>query len=269
MRSGRHEPMHLERLQRSLSRLSRPAARPEFRDRLRRQFVRGPVPERASAWGSMPHLSPLSLAALTATTAALMLFLGWQLNAGPTWKITAISGHEIVRVDGRPVASDSPAKVARALKPGSRVWLPEGTQLDLELPGVAVIQIVGGSSARLPGSPGRWLGRSMKASIETGEIRISTGPAFQGIRFDVRTPEVRAVVTGTTLAVLRQRDASCVCVLEGEVAMLGGTDDGTVHAGYRRSVYRDGSAALLEPIRPMEAMKLTMLRDQASQALTR
>lgn len=263
------EPMDLERLQRLLSRLSRPAARPEFRDRLRRQFVLGPKPERASRWWSTPHSRPLPRAVLTASTAALLLFLGWQFNAGPAWKLTAISGSGMVQVDGRRVAFDSPANVARALKPGSRVWLPEGTQLDLELPGTAVLQIVGGSSVRLPGSPGRWLGRRMTASLETGEIRISTGPGFQGIRFDVLTPEVRAVVTGTTLAVFRQPDASCVCVFEGDVAMFGGADDDTVHAGYRRSVYRDGRAALLEPILPMETMKLTMLRDQASQALRR
>ena len=77
------------------------------------------------------------------------------------------------------------------------------------------------------------------------------------------------MVKGTTLAVFRLPDASCVCVFEGEVAMLGGGHDDTVDAGTRRTVYRDGRPPLLEPIRPMETMKLSMLRDQAAQALER
>ncbi len=268
MTRQRDESMDLEQLQHLLSGSRRPSARREFRDRLRSQFVSETVFEHAPQDVRTSRLRSLRTAGLAVSMAALLLFLGWNFNQGPAWKLTTSSGDGTVEVDGRSIALDPPANLARLLKPGSRVRLPEGSQLDLELPGIAVAQIAGGSDIRLPGRPGRWLGRVMSASLEAGEIRIATGPAFAGIRFEIVTPEARAVVTGTTLAVFRQPDASCVCVLEGQVAMLGGATD-TVRAGFRRSVYRDGRAPLLEPIRPMETMKLTMLRDQAAKALER
>jgi ferric-dicitrate binding protein FerR (iron transport regulator) len=172
-----------------------------------------------------------------------------------------------VQIDGRPTSLNAPAEIARRLHSGARVLLPADAQLDLRLPEMAVIQLVGGSHATLPSRPGRWFARSMVASLDAGEIRISAGPAFRGARLEVVTPEARAIVTGTTLAVLRQADASCVCVLEGRVSMIQDGSTATVYAGFRRSVFRDGSGPRVEPIRPMETMKLTMLRAQAEQAL--
>ena len=204
---------------------------------------------------------------MAASSAAVILALAWMHNAGPAWELTGSSGSGMVQIDGRPTPLDAPAEIARRLHSGADVLLPADAQLDLELPGIAVIQLVGGSHATLPGRPGRWFARSMVASLDTGEIRISTGPAFRGTRLEVVTPEARAIVTGTTLAVLRQADASCVCVLEGKVSMISNASAATVYAGFRRSVFRDGSAPRVEPIRPMETMKLTMLRTQAEQAL--
>jgi hypothetical protein len=47
--------------------------------------------------------------------------------------------------------------------------------------------------------------------------------------------------------------------------MVGVASADTVWAGLRRSVYRDGRAPKVEPILPMETMKLTMLRAKAEQ----
>ena len=49
--------------------------------------------------------------------------------------------------------------------------------------------------------------------------------------------------------------------------MQSGALSEVVLEGTRRSVFRDGSAPLVEPIRPMETMKLSMLRDQATREL--
>jgi hypothetical protein len=51
--------------------------------------------------------------------------------------------------------------------------------------------------------------------------------------------------------------------------MINNASAATVYAGFRRSVFRDGRAPRVEPIRPMETMKLTMLRAQAKQELGR
>ena len=268
MRRTRSDSMDLEQVQSSLRSVARPLARQEFRDRLRGQFVREATPSNDRDGTRAPQWGPLRLAA-TATGLVGLILAGWHLNTGPAWKLIAATGTGTMQVDGRPIALDSMATLGSALKPGAHVRLPEGAQLDFELPAMAVVQITGGTEATLPGRPGRWWGRSMRAALEAGEMRISTGSAFAGVRFSIVTPEVRAIVTGTTLAVFRLPDASCVCVFEGRVAMLGGAADDTVRAGFRRSVFRDGRAPLMEPIRPMETMKLTMLRDQATQALER
>ena len=259
----------LESVQRALNRLPRQAANREYRDRLRSQFVREAIPKRARR---EPYRGPSGgwrLFAMATAAAAAILALVWLLNTGPAWELTGSSGSGIVLIDGRPASLGAPSEIARRLHPGARVVLPADTQLELRLPEVAVIQLVGGSQATLPGSPGRWFARSMVASLDAGEVRVSTGPAFRGNRFEIVTPEARAIVTGTTLAVLRQVDASCVCVLDGRVSMLHDDSTATVYAGFRRSVFRDGRAPLVEPIRPMETMKLTMLRAQAEQALRR
>lgn len=263
----RLDPAELERLQRALGESPRAVARPAFRERLRDEFVRDAIsvsdrtaPRRERRW------APLAWATAVAAVAALAV-IGLRLNAGPAWTLAATSGSGVVQVDGRAIALQSAAEIALALKPGSRVQLPAGAQLDLTLPERVLLQIVGGSDVTLPGRPGRWFGRSMSASLESGELRVSTGPAFPGMRLDVVTPEARALITGTTLAVLRQPDASCVCVFEGHVAMASGARSELVIEGTRRSVFRDGSAPRVEPIRPMETMKLSMLRDQATEAL--
>lgn len=253
-------------LQAELRGLPRPHPPWGFRDRLRRQFVRDEFPERARrprprrpAWGDV---------ALAGGLAAALLALGLFANRGPSWKLVATSGSGTARVDGRDVPLGERALLERRLRRGARVRLPAGAQLDLELPGIALLQMAGGE-ARLPGGPGRWFARSMSASLVSGELRIATGPGFAGARLTVATPEARAIVTGTTLSVLRDREASCVCVFEGRVLMTGAGGPDTVRAGFRRSVYRGGTPPLLEPILPMESMKLGMLRDAARQTLTR
>ncbi len=257
----------LEGVQRSLRQLPRLAANREYRDRLRSQFVRDAIPERVPrkprTWWSRSG----GLTVMAAAGAAAALALAWVLNTGPAWELTGSSGSGMLLIDGRPTPLEAPSEIARRLHPGAHVLLPADSQLELRLPGIAVIQFVGGSDATLPGRPGRWFARSMVASLDSGEVRISTGPGFRRTRLDIVTPEARAIVTGTTLAVIRQVDASCVCVLEGEVSMLQDAAAATVSAGFRRSVFRDGRVSLVEPIRPMEFMKLNMLRAQADRVL--
>lgn len=247
----------IKALRARLSRISAPQAPLKFRVRLRSQFVAGTIPApRPRPW-SWPAMA---LSAASAAAAALLVV--WSLDPGPAWELSAVSGTGVARINGRPVSLGSVVALAARLRPGAEVVLPADAQLDLVLPGVAVMQLTGGSRATLPRRPERWSPRLITAALELGELRISTGPQFAGMRLTVVTPEARAVVHGTTLAVLRDQRASCVCVLEGRVTMVGGGGTDTVRAGFRRSLPRDGGPPLLEPIRPMEVMKLTMLRDR-------
>ena len=97
-----------------------------------------------------------------------------------------------------------------------------------------------------------------------------TGPDFSRgvLRFDA--PDAAIEVRGTTLAVICEPDATCLCVLDGTAAMI--DREGRVESvapGTRRTVYRDGRAPLVEAIRPMEQMKLDMLANQGDSLLLR
>jgi hypothetical protein len=136
-------------------------------------------------------------------------------------------------------------------------------QVDLLCPGRLALQATAGSEFTVPRSPGRWIARASECAVDQGEVRFATGPRFHRARLRIALPSARVEVVGTTLAVICDRDSSCACVLDGQVTMtdMAGTV-ATVHAGERRTVSRD-KPAHVEPIRPMERMKLQMLDDRA------
>ena len=265
MRTRPENGASLEVLRARLSRLPSRPAPAEFHARLRSQFVRDAIPAPASRRWSRP----IAAAAALSTAAAAALLAVAILGSGPAWELLTVTGSGVARIDGADVPLSVPDALARRLRAGAEVVLPADAQLDLRLPGIAVLQITGGTRMVVPARPHRWLARTITTSLESGELRLSTGPGFAGRRLTVVTPEMRVSIEGTTLAVLRDQDASCVCVFDGRVAMTGGGATDTVHAGTRRSVFRTGGPPLLEPIRPMEAMKLGMLRDLADRALAR
>ncbi|NOT35096.1 MAG: hypothetical protein HOP12_13190 [Candidatus Eisenbacteria bacterium] len=240
-----------------------PAADEAFRRELRAAFVNGTIAERPTAMRdrSARRLWLRWASASVAAVAACIALM--TINAGPAWRSLGMTGATTLRVDGREVALGSDPGWGRLLRAGARLEIPAGGQLDLELPGLAIFQAVGGSEVVLPSSPGRWFNRTITGTLASGELRVTTGARFPGTRLTIRTAEARAIVTGTTLAVLRSRDSTCVCVLEGAVTMRGpsGASE-VVHAGFRRSVFAGGRAPVVEAIRPMEIMKLQMLRDQ-------
>ncbi|MGH7726727.1 MAG: FecR domain-containing protein [Candidatus Eiseniibacteriota bacterium] len=260
--------VELAALQIALRRMPRRAAPPEFHALLRTRFVRDEIPARAPRERAIRRRLAVGAVAAVCGIAATLLLVAGPLNLGAAWKLSAVTGTGTAIIDGHPVPLGAPDALANRLHSGAEVVLPPEAQLDLELPGLALMQITGGTRATVPGRPGRWFGRSVTTSLTAGELRISTGPAFAGTRLTVVTPQARAVVAGTTLAVLCNRDTSCVCVFEGRVAMIGGVSD-TVQAGFRRTVFLHSRPPLLEPIRPMEAMKLGMLREAAHRTLGR
>jgi len=243
-----------------------PAGTPDaaWRARLRTRFVgAGEAAPRARAlgWGRRGA----AWTALAAAAALLIVFVGTR--AGPDWQVAATSGQGMIGIGDAHVPAGDSAALARVLRGGAVVDVPESAQLDLALPGSVLVQIPGGTRVTLPSRAGRWLHRDLAATLARGGLRVATGPAFHDRRLTVVTDEARAVVTGTTLAVLRGADSTCVCVFEGRVVMAWGTAHGTIEAGTRQSVFRRSATPRIEPIRPMETMKLSMLRDRASVAL--
>lgn len=233
--------------------LSRPAAEPAFRERLKREFVAGSIPERTEKAlpprrsGRLLRRSRLTLLA----AAALLLFAVLVGNRGPAPRLLAVGDEGTVTVDGRAIPAARREELAAALRPGARVELSEGAVLDVHYPGSMVWRFEEGTTATLPGSPGRWFDRAVECDVATGEAGVRTGPDFPGARLTIRTGEGMIVLTGTLVSVFRNDEVTCVCVQEG-VASIGVDENDLepVPAGKRKVMFRDGSPPTITDIAP-------------------
>ena len=241
--------------------LDRPRADAAFRERLKRDFVAGRLGERRVlyppvAWHRRPgwRLVPAAAAALVVAMALA--------NRGPRWTVLASAGDGVAVVDQHPVPLGHVEELQRALRPGARLQVPAGSEVELASPGGLVVQVTAGTEFRLPAIPGRWVGRRVAGEVWKGEIRLTTGPAFQGALLRVDTPEASVEVTGTTLAVICEPVGTCVCVYDGVVRVgAKGAEGISVPGGRRRFVFNDARDPELADIRPVELEKLGTFRE--------
>jgi ferric-dicitrate binding protein FerR (iron transport regulator) len=250
-----------QRARESLETLATPRVDPAFRGRLRSDFVSG----RITAARLRPALPPavrLWPVALPLAAAAALLVV-FAINRGPAYTLSAASGEGIVVVDGLPIPILHRDDLSRRLKPGARVRVPEGAELEITSPGSIAFQVAGGTDVALPRSPGRWFGRTARAEVRSGELRISTGPRFHGARLEIETPEAALTVTGTTLAVICEQAGTCVCVLDGRVAVgRKGEVRVMVRPGQRRYIFNDDRRPENDVMRPGEQVALTAFREK-------
>jgi ferric-dicitrate binding protein FerR (iron transport regulator) len=265
-----HEPEMLtpeeQRASAAVRALSTPPADAAFRARLAREFASGAI-ARAGAREALRPVAPAWRAvlgwAIPVAAAAALLVVG-VLNRGPRWELVSSRGAGDVVVDGVPVPIASMNDLARRLRRGVRLKLPSEGQIEIAIPGQIAMQVAPGTDVTLPASAGRWFGRSTRASVANGEVRITTGAGFHGARLAVETPEAMVQVTGTTLAVICEPTGTCVCVLEGSVrvaAQAGGAGV-PVSEGHRRYVFNDARAPESAEIRPTEIGALKEFRER-------
>jgi len=274
-REERDERLAQERLRG----LGVPAADPAFQAQLRASFADGSLAREAPPLrvpvAPLAHRRPFlarprGWLALAGAAAVLLAYAGIAFNPGPHWQVASLQdAHGNVLVDDDAIPADDAASLTDALLPGSTIeWNGDG-DLMLLSPGQLALSIAPGTRMTLPPPPPRFFDRVSRGRIEAGRVRITTGPAFHGARAEFRTPEAMAIVTGTTLAVIRDAMATCVCVSEGEVhvvRMAGGTDAhgdfGMVPSGERQVVYRATLSRAPErtPILPTEKEPLAALR---------
>lgn len=217
-----------------------PTAEPEaaFRARLREQFTRGALA------GAQPAILPLPVRTGpgwlgTALAVAAGLVLGVMLfNQGPAWQIARVRGEGTVLVGDRMLSLRDVANLNAALARGGRVRLPADAEIDLVAPGAIAMTLSAGSDVEVPRTPGRWFQREAQAVVRAGETFFTTGRGFHGAHLTVATEEARVEVVGTTFAVLRHEEGTCVCVMEGKVR-VGAIDETPVEvgAGVRRFCY--------------------------------
>ncbi len=247
--------------------LPEPSARNAFRDRLREDFVARrvtPPSHRARpAGGPLRWIWGVTVPA----AAALLILLAVSLNRGTGWRVLNPPSGARLLVGGRAVPLEDGRAVTHALRDGGRLELRDSVLVNLTSPGRLTVQLLPGTEMTLPAPPGRWFRRAVRATINAGEMRITTDRGFHGARLFVDTPEVEVEVTGTTLAVIRPDFGSCVCVFDGtvRVAPRGGAAE-TVSSGHRFTYFKDGNRIDRGDMLPQERIKLGMLQSVCSPA---
>lgn len=247
-------------------------AEPAFRARLRSQFTQGAFESQA---GGVGRISPLPRsewigAALAVAACLVLAFL--VLDRGPDWQVTRTGGQGSVLVGNRMVPLSDVATLSAALARGGRIRLPASGTLELVAPGSIAMSLAEGSEVVIPRAPGRWFGRSVRAEVRNGEAFITTGRRFSGSHLTVTTDEATVEVVGTTFAVLRHPEGTCVCVMDGRVRVSpAGESVIEVGAGLRRFCYPRGSARTSEsaPILGYSEKVLHQLRDSTERLLER
>ena len=242
--------------------LAPPLVDPAFRERAKRDFLAG-VPARGRV--PLPRPRPALRPAwwVVAPALALAAIALVVLPSGPAWRVVSADGEGAAIVDHRPIPLAHTADLARALKPGARIGVGPDTRLELELKGHLALQVTPGTELVLPGPPRGWSSHDMRAVVWSGEVRITTEASFAGDRLTIETPEAAVLVTGTTLAVIRDAEGTCVCVCEGtvEVGPRGGPM-ARVTRDRRRFVFRDGRPPEDAAIREVEGVELVAFRNR-------
>ena len=234
-------------LHNALQQWPRPQARPDFRERLRAEFLAapfearaasevdaqdlGPAPEVAPRWGEglpvaeifAPARSPtrrpwFTLVSVAAIAAAVLLLFQWQDPTG--WRVGAASEFTLARVDGQEFSPAQSARLAAALKPGSVIEV-EGGSLELLLDTRIALSLAAGSALTLMAVPEPEVLGSIWFEQQRGSLAVVTGPGFVDANLRIRTPDSEVRIVGTRFAVdVIAGMGTCVCCDEGSVSVF-------------------------------------------------
>jgi len=240
------------RAQDAVRSLTRPAADPDFRARLKQDFMTGALAQQAGQADAAVR-KPFRpwMAWAPVATAAVILVMVFVTNPLPAPQVIAVTGEGTVTVDGRTFSAADRDAYAGLLGPGSRLEVAAGASVDILYPGAMVMRVESGSEFDLPGRPGRWIGRRLDGWLKAGEVSIMTEEGFHGNHLAVGTPDGTAVISGTLANVMVNDQVTCICLFEGHLRVESPDADlGNVEAGKRWVLHRDGSAPEYLPIAP-------------------
>ena len=229
-----------------------------------------PRPPRAPLFRFPKPTRPRFISILAAA-AAIAVVVGIIGNRGPQWRVLRVVGTGFVQADGEAIPVERVDQLAERLHPGVELLIPETASLEIAAGSDLAMAILPGTRLTIPPAPPRWFPRRSEFYARGGEVRLTTGPTFQGARLDVHTTDAMVRVTGTTLAVIMEPTGTCVCVLEGEVMVgargesagpqgAGGDAMMPITSGQRAYVFRDGRTPERADIRPTELVELAKFR---------
>ena len=256
----------------ALRQMASPKAATSVRDRARRAFLHGaqgqevftasparPVSKSFSVIKLRQQRSNRLITFALAASVLLMLF-GYGAQAPHRWQLTNVADpdNDLRGRTDRYVGSFLTAGVLET---------PEHGDFELTLGAALRLRMAPCSGIVLPQAPRRWNPDVVTIAVNHGELFGSTGGHSLPSEVLLVTDELTARITGTTFAVFRIPEASCVCLLEGNIRIVpkvGGQGPIDVPAGFKCLIYKDGRPAEIVPIDGMERMKLEMILDRAT-----
>ncbi len=195
-----------------------------------------------------------ALAAAAVLGALALLMIGRQ--PAEQWVVLDILEPGGVRVDGRTV------QVGDRITSGD-LRTVQGSELELQLGEKLRFRMLAGTELSLPAAPGRWFDRERVLRLSSGEIYGTTSDRPLDFPLEFATDELSARLTGTTFAVFRTLEASCVCLWEGGITVTpaAGGKSVVLEPLQRIWIYKDGRPHAIMPLSDMETMKLQMMQD--------
>jgi ferric-dicitrate binding protein FerR (iron transport regulator) len=260
MRNGPDRPTPAEqKALAALASLPRPRPSAAAREKARAAFLgqdrpgaevsAPPEPTRRSRrWLAIP---------LAAALVAVMLVAGWYgLQPRSQWFVT-----DVVSPAG--IVAEAPALATGAEVEAGLVITGAESELELQLGQELRFRMLPSSQIQLPAPPARWFGQPRTLRLEQGEIYGTTGGQELSFLLQFETLEVTAQLAGTTFAVFRTDEGSCVCLWTGGIVVTP-RDSGQAVALEPETkfyVYTDGRPNEVQPIDDMERMKLSMMHE--------
>lgn len=243
----------------ALQRMARPAASAQARQQARDAFVHGAVPLQRRSVVDAGTVQRIRRWPVVAAIAAVLAFVvvGWGMLPDDRWVVTSIAAPAGVRfADGQ----GGTLQVGSVLGNGQLETAAE-SEVEIMLGSDLRLRLMPGTRIQLPREPGRWFWRRRTLYVHAGEAFGTTGP--QPPPLQLATDEAIARFTGTTFAVFRNDDGTCVCLLEGGIQVSPRDQQPPVQvpSGQKFYVYTDSRPTELVPIDSMERMKLNMIRD--------
>lgn len=160
--------------------------------------------------------------------------------------------------------TDGAPSVGSRVSGGQLVTTGPESELEIQLGDQLRFRMIAGTTLDLPRAPGRWFGRGRELQLTAGEIYGTSGGKKLDFDLVFSTGELQAQLIGTTFAVFRTDDASCVCLWEGGISvvpLVGTTTPVNLDEKKRVWIYKDGRAPEILPLSDMEIMKLQMIHE--------
>lgn len=251
-------------LEQALRAVMRPVARTEFKNRLRERFVarmravEGEMPDRQAlaeaaavrrSFEAEPALvpSPGRRAGrrgwgvlLAAASIALIGWIVWPRRSG--WQVLdGLQAQATVSVDGQALGSADREHLEHLLASAHDIE-SGASSLRLRYGDLCVLELAPDTRIALSAFESASPDQPMRIDTRSGAVRVCTSSKFSGSKMLVATPEFEVTVVGTSFAVDIVPEGSCVCCLNGSVAIQSvrvGESGRTIESGKMCLVYRD------------------------------